>query len=169
MKNYVAFILCIIMALSFCGCNDEDKNLPELPEESSSTRIPESERGEGKLIVNGIESKAHFVVYQTYAELPLVGVLEAFGYTVNWISDTEAIISDSSSSYNLNLTDKTLIKEQTTKNILPFYGNKNYKCEAIEGDIILDDVSMHDVVTKIGKSIIMAINYETLTVTINEK
>ena len=170
MKKYLAFILCIILALSLCSCNNDDSSSSSIDyEESSSSREPEAERGDGKLIVNGNESSASFKVYQTYAELPLVSVLADFGYIATWTSDTVATLSNGTNEYTLNLTDKTLIKTGESKSILPLYGNDTYKCEVVEKDVIVDDVTLYDIMSSIGNPVKLNLDYDTLTVTITNK
>ena len=169
MKKYLAFILCIILALSLCACNHDDSSSSIDYEESSSSREPEAERGDGALVVNGKESTVSFKVYQTYAELPLVSVLAEFGYNATWTSDTVAALSNGTNEYTLNLTDKTLIKAGESKSILPLYGNDTYKCEVVKKEVIVDDVTLYDIMSSIGNPITLNLDYDTLTVTINNK
>lgn len=171
MKKYLALILSILMVLCLCACkngDDESSSLPELESSSSSSEV-QSERGEGKLVIDGIESDASFIIYQTYAELPLVPILEGMGYTVNWINDTEATITYNSKSFTLNLSTKSLIETGNTKNIIPQYGNDNYKCEVKGKGIIVDDVSLYDIMYSLGTPIKLSLDYDTLTVTITKK
>ncbi len=168
MKKYLAFILCIIMVFSLCACKGGDEP-PQLPEESSSSKEPESERGQGKLVINGNEFDASFTVYQTYAELPLIAVLEGLGYVISWQSDTQAFVAGLTSTYTINLTDKTFKNESNGKNVLPLYGNDNYKCEVVERDIIVDDVTLYEIMTSIGHPVTLALDYDTLTVKIDNK
>lgn len=168
MKKYLAFILCIIMVFFLCACNNDDTS-SQISEESSSSSTQESERGQGKLVINGNEVDATFTVYQTYAELPLIAVLEGLGYVISWQSDTQAFVAGLTSTYTLDLTNKTLVNESNGKNVIPLYGNSTYKCEAIEKDIIVDDVTLYEIMASIGHPVRLTLDYDTLTVEINNK
>ncbi len=170
MKKYIALILSIMLALTLCACDDDEdlsSKYPELSETSSSES--QSERGEGKLVINGEEYEAEFTVYQTYAELPLVTVLEGMGYNITWTSDNEATVTHNSKSYTLNLTNKSLTEAGSSKNIIPQYGNNSYKCEIAEKNIIVDDVTLYDIMSSLGTPIRLSLDYDTLTVTITNK
>lgn len=171
MKKSILCVVSLLLFIVFSACNSGEEDFtskyPELFESSSSS-TEENLMGEGKLIVNGKESEQKINIYQTYAELPFITILTELGAKIEW-NDTVANINFNEKTYRLDITSKTLILTGNNKNLIPTRGNSSYKCDVVEGEIILDDVSLYTVMQNLEYPIKYNLDFDALTVEITLK
>ena len=120
-KAFLLFIVAICL-LGFIGC--VDKKLP-------------SEIPEGAVIIDSAE------IYRKYAVLPLCDVIEALGFELTHNGDSASFYFNNI-EYVISITEKTLTKAGDDENYLicpP--GNKHFVCELSNGDLMVDDGTVH--------------------------
>lgn len=176
MKRFLLILISATLILGFCACNSNDSNedlsskYPELFEESSTSQGGQEALGKGKLIVNGEELSESLDVYQTHAIVPLMPILGALGYEIEWTSTTGATLKYNETVYFLDLSSKSVIQEGESKNLLP---NKtqdsSYVCESVEYDIMIDEVTLYSLLNEMATPVKVVLNYESLTVTVTQK
>lgn len=122
MKKVFFLFLVAICLLGFIGC--ADKNPPsEIPEDA--------------VIIDGAE------IYRKYAVLPLCDVIKALGFELTHNGDSTSFYCDNI-EYVISITEKTLTKTGDDENYLicpP--GNKHFVCELSNGDLMVDDGTVH--------------------------
>ena len=120
-KAFLLFIVAICL-LGFIGCADND---------------PPSEIPEDAIIIDGAE------IYRKYAVLPLCDVIEALGFELTHNGNSASFICNDI-EYVILITEKVLTKTGDDENYLicpP--GNKHFVCELSNGDLMVDDVTVH--------------------------
>ena len=122
-KAFLLFIVAIwICLLGFIGCTDND---------------PPSEIPEDAVIIEGAE------IYRKYAVLPLCDVIEALGFELTHNGDRASFYCNNF-EYVISITARTLTKAGDDENYLicpP--GNKHFVCELSNGDLMVDDGTVH--------------------------
>jgi len=89
--------------------------------------------------------------YRYYAVLPLIDVLESLDLNIVWLNDDDAIISSSDVQLTLSLSEKTLIDNRIGDNwLMPAPGIINYYCKVENKNIIVDDNTLHVILTELG-------------------
>ena len=120
-KAFLLFIVAICL-LGFIGC--VDKKLPsEIPEDA--------------VIIDSAE------IYRKYAVLPLCDVIEALGFELTHNGDSASFYFNNI-EYVISITEKTLPKAGDDENYLicpP--GSKHFVCEISNGDLMVDDGTVH--------------------------
>ena len=120
-KAFLLFIVAICL-LGFIGCADND---------------PPSEIPEDAVIIDGSE------IYRKYAVLPLCDVIEALGFELTHNGDSASFYFNNI-EYVISITEKTFTKAGDDENYLicpP--GSKHFVCEISNGDLMVDDDTVH--------------------------
>lgn len=126
------------------------------------------------LLVNGKdiapENYVKFYEIKNYAELPLTAILEEFGATVTWQSDTEAIINLKGKNYTLDAEKCTLKEENSNLNLLtPIYAPGTSAVTDIPmyrtygDDFIVDNYTLQGALTNLGFSYTVKVDYKAET------
>ncbi len=82
-------------------------------------------------------------IYRNYAVLPLCDVIKALGFEVTENGDNASFYCNNI-KYIISITEKTLTKAGDDENYLicpP--GSKHFVCELSNGDLMLDDGTVH--------------------------
>ncbi len=126
------------------------------------------------LLVNGKDiapdNYVKFCEIKNYAELPLTAILEEFGATVKWQSETEAIITLNGKNYNLDAEKCILKEENSTTNILtPLYAPGTAEVADIPmyrtygDDFIVDNYTLQGALKNLGFNYTVKVDYKTET------
>ena len=102
-------------------------------------------------------------VYPEYARLPLIDILTALGFKIEWENDKIANISRDGKSYVLNLKELTFTgnEDEDEFNMLePPPGNSNIYSKVYKREIILDDGTIDSIFTEMGLDIDINIDRE---------
>lgn len=129
------------------------------------------------LLVNGKDiapdNYVKFFEIKNYAELPLTAILEEFGATTVWQSETEAIITLNEKNYILDAEKCTLKEENSTVNILtPIYAPGMAEVADIPmyrtygDDFIVDNYTIQGALKNLGFNHTVKVDYKTETVII---
>ncbi|MBE6802474.1 MAG: hypothetical protein E7530_06295 [Ruminococcaceae bacterium] len=129
------------------------------------------------LLVNGKDiapdNYVKFFEIKNYAELPLTAILEEFGATTVWQSETEAIITLNEKNYILDAEKCTLKEENSTVNILtPLYAPGTAGVTDIPmyrtygDDFIVDNYTLQGALKNLGLYYTVKVDYKTETVII---
>ena len=165
MKNKLIWLLGIALcsfALIVCSVFLLRNKIPQ-NKENNETHNKSTLYINGKLIesdfVEICVNKSVDMDYRYYAVLPLIEVLESFGMDVVWLNDDNAIISSSDAQLTLSLSEKTLIDNRIGDNWLrPVPGIVNYYCKVENKNIIVDDNTLHVILTELGIKVEIDIN-----------
>lgn len=129
------------------------------------------------LLVNGKDiapdNYVKFEEIKNYAELPLTAILEEFGATTEWQSDTEAIITLNGKKYILD-AEKCILKEENSDvNILtPLYAPGTTGVADIPmyrtygDDFIVDNYTLQGALAYLGFNYTVNVDYKNETVII---
>lgn len=114
-----------------------------------------------------------FFENKNYAELPLTAILEEFGATTTWQSETEAIITLNGKNYILDAEKCTLKEENSTVNILtPLFapgiaGVADIPMYRTYGDdFIVDNYTLQGALKNLDLYYTVKVDYKTETVII---
>lgn len=129
------------------------------------------------LLVNGKDiapdNYVKFEEIKNYAELPLTAILEEFGATVKWQSDTEAVITLNGKSYMLNAEKCTLKEENSPINLLTpvFSPGTSEICDipmyrTYGDDFIVDNYTLQGALNNLGFNYTVTVDYKTEIATI---
>ncbi len=122
MKKVFFLFLAVICLVAIIGCSDN--NAPsEIPEDA--------------VIIDGVE------IFRKYAVLPLCDVIEALGFELTHNGNSSSFICNDI-EYVISITEKTLTKAGDDENYLicpP--GSKHFVCELSNGDLMVDDGTVH--------------------------
>lgn len=124
----------------------------------------------GKLIVNGTEiTEKNVFLYSDCTQLPLTAVLKGLGMSVNWFDENRAEVAYKNKKYTLNLSEFSLIENETNENVLlaPPGGKPIYK--TLEKELILDDNTTKSVLFLMKIDVSIQVDRNTNTVYITEK
>ena len=93
---------------------------------------------------NDIGSKDENASYNNgEIRLSVLAVANAIGAEIQWKTDKIAVIKASGNAYELDIENKILSVEGTTKNLLSSaFAGVNYFCEATENDVVVDSDTM---------------------------
>ena len=122
MKKTLIIFLAVICLVAIIGCAGKDTPL-EIPKDA--------------IIIDGAE------IYRKYAVLPLCDVIEALGFELTHNGDSASFYFNNI-KYVISITEKTLTKARNDDNYLicpP--GNKHFVCELSNGDLMVDDDTVH--------------------------
>ena len=130
------------------------------------------------LIVNGKDiapdNYVKFEEIKNYAELPLTAILEEFGATTTWQSESEAIITLNGKSYTLDAERCTLKEENSEINILtPLYAPGTSGVADIPmyrtygDDFIVDNYTLQGALARLGFNYTVKVDYQTETAIIS--
>ncbi len=122
MKKPLIIFLAVICLVAIIGCAGKDTPL-EIPEDA--------------VIIDGAE------IYRKYAVLPLCDVIEALGFELTHNGNSASFICNDI-EYVILITEKVLTKTGDDENYLicpP--GNKHFVCELSNGDLMVDDGTVH--------------------------
>ena len=122
MKKTLIIFLAVICLVAIIGCAGKDTPL-EIPKDA--------------IIIDGAE------IYRKYAVLPLCDVIEALGFELTHNGESASFYFNNI-KYVISITEKTLTKARNDDNYLicpP--GNKHFVCELSNGDLMVDDDTVH--------------------------
>lgn len=108
---------------------------------------------QGDLVVNGeIVCQNNIDIYKNnVAHIPLVKVMQAMGFDVQWENDNVANINGYGKTLVLNVSQMSLIDVDSSHNLItPAPGSRNYYCQAASKDIIIDDNTVKSIMTLLG-------------------
>lgn len=157
MKKSLAIIICLTLLFG-AGCQEYSSPTSS----GTTTNYTEgdtdmnSKKEQYTLIVNGeiVEHKYNVGLNRdkSYAELPMITVLEHLGVTVKWRNDNEALIVFKDRSFNLNLRDHSVIENGKHYNIIitpPGTFHTGYY--AVAGhELIIDSDSVRTFISNVG-------------------
>lgn len=171
MKRLIILLISILL-LSSCADNEDSSSsidMSKYPElfQSSNEETDETEIGQWSISVNDITlENSVAVIYDTYAELPLMPVLKALAFEIQWQDEKIAKIKSESNTFILNLSEKTVKKEGSSTNLIP----KNTKvCRVFNKDIILDATGLYSLMDSMKSPIKVTLDYDLQTVIIKLK
>ncbi len=166
MRKYILLVFTLIFLLFIVSCNDGNEGYSSSDAQSSSEA--ESAIGNGTLIINGTQINTNIEVFPAYAKIPLLSTLEGLGAE---LARSEALceIKYADKTYILDISSKTLALNGESTNILPQDGAENYVMTVINGDLVLDDVSLYKTLDKMGISIRYNLDFDELRVEISLK
>ena len=130
-----------------------------------------------RLFVNGKDiapdNYVKFYEIKNYAFAPLTAILEEYGATVKWTSETDAIITLNGKNYILDAEKCTLKEENGSENLLtPYFapGTKTVKdCPLYtryKDDFIVDNYTLQGALKELGFNYTVYVDYKTETITI---
>ena len=122
MKKVFFLFLAVICLVAIIGCAGKDTPL-EIPKDA--------------VIIDGAE------IYRKYAVLPLCDVIENLGFELTHNGNSASFICNDI-EYVILITEKVLTKTGDDENYLicpP--GNKHFVCELSNGDLMVDDGTVH--------------------------
>ncbi len=130
------------------------------------------------LLVNGKDiapdNYVKFEEIKNYAELPLTAILEEFGATTTWQSETEAIITLKGKNYLLDAEKCILTEENNSVNLLtPLYAPGTSGVADIPmyrtygDDFIVDNYTLQGALANLGFNYTVKVDYKTETAVIN--
>lgn len=174
MKKTLMIIMIILLSLCAYSCNeDEDEDLyskyPELFESSLESNAPKIEIGEGKIIINNVETDIKATIYENTADIPLLAVLEALGADITWNDDSQANMAYNGKTYKVELLNQSLKEEYGPENLLQNNGNPNYNCEVKYRELIIDQVTLCTLMIKLDTRINYEMSYDSMTIAISLK
>lgn len=107
---------------------------------------------DAELFVNGEETGIHVQISSSdtriYSMLPLIAVMQELGSDVEWMDSNQATVDFRGVTFLLNLEEHTFFKEGTDSNLLiPAPGSTTFSCTVQESEIMLDDNTLHSVLT----------------------
>ena len=113
-------------------------------------------------------SGEHVRVYRNDAIMPMFQVLEAYDVSVEWIDEENVSISYNDVTLSLSLNRMELIDKRNGNDcFLPVPDGTNHYCEYLDGEIILDDETMHNILFQLGIRTEILIDYNKGEVVIN--
>ena len=122
MKKVFFLFLATICLVAIIGCVGKDTPL-EIPKDA--------------IIIDGAK------IYRKYAVLPLCDVIEALGFELTHNGDSASFYFNNI-EYVISITEKTFTKAGDDENYLicpP--GSKHFVCEISNGDLMVDDDTVH--------------------------
>ena len=122
MKKPLIIFLAVISLVAIIGCAGKDTPL-EIPKDA--------------IIIDGAE------IYRKYAVLPLCDVIKALGFELTHNGDSASFYFNNI-EYVISITEKTFTKAGDDENYLicpP--GSKHFVCEISNGDLMVDDDTVH--------------------------
>jgi hypothetical protein len=122
MKKVFFLFLAVICLVAIIGCAGKDTPL-EIPKDA--------------IIIDGAE------IYRKYAVLPLCDVIEALGFELTHNGDSASFYFNNI-EYVISITEKTFTTAGDDENYLicpP--GSKHFVCEISNGDLMVDDGTVH--------------------------
>ena len=123
------------------------------------------------IIINGrsIHSK-NALVCNDNAILPMFEVMTTYGVSVEWLNEHDALISYKDVVFELSLSRMELIDNRRGNDwFLPLPGSKYFSCDYIDGEILLDDNTLHNILFQLGIKTEITINYRKGEVSINSR
>ena len=126
MKKPLIIFLAVICLVAIIGCAGKDTPL-EIPKDA--------------IIIDGAK------IYRKYAVLPLCDVIEALGFELTHNGDSASFYFNNI-EYVISITEKTFTKAGDDENYLicpP--GSKHFVCEISNGDLMVDDDTVHALFT----------------------
>lgn len=155
MKNKrIIFLLAGVLGLIIIGCC---VLFTEPKSKEATIKI-------GDKVISG----EHVRVYRNDAIMPMFQVLEAYDVSVEWLDENNAGISYDNVTLSLSLIRMELIDKQSGHDyFLPLPDGTNYYCEYLDGEIILDDETMHYILFQLGIRTEILIDYNKGEVVIN--
>lgn len=121
-----------------------------------------------ELFVNNIAIANEYVkVCSQHIELPLVDVLLAVGYSVNWIDDTSAILSNGEKQIQLDLSEIRVIDLDCNENILPCIAGKDLYlcCDPVDKNLILDEITLRFLLFSLGIKMDVVVDVDRVEIT----
>lgn len=132
MKKATIFVLVTMMCFTLAACRKDPA--------SDAT----GEGRQGTLVVDGQPVSGSVTVYSEYVTLSLCDVLSALGFEMSWNGTDLATFSCDGVKYEICVSEKTLVREGEDDNYLICApGNTHYVCEVVEGELTVDDGTLH--------------------------
>ena len=142
--------------------------------DSSVINIENKTANNCNLFVNGIDISNHEYVYLHYAdnagysfaELPLISIMEALGATVKWESETTAKILYDNKVYILDTSVFTLIEEKSKNDLfmLPPGTVSYYRFRCVDDELLLPDSAAYYILKEMGVQISIDYNNSAIYV-----
>ena len=100
---------------------------------------------QGTLVVEGQSIATHATIYADYATLPLCDVISALGFDLSSDGTDRMSFFCNNVKYEIFISEKTLTKEGSDENYLICApGNRHYVCDIADGDLVIDDNTLHN-------------------------
>ncbi len=126
-----------------------------------------------KLYVNGkrVRTEHVSITENGGARLPLVKVVEALGYDVEWKDESTCTWVANGKTYTLSLTERTLREGEGIDLLAPARNGTNpiYACQAVEGDIVLDNISLWSILLRMDHDLLVYVHFNENRVTVEKK
>ena len=115
----------------------------------------------GDLVVNGeIVCQNDIDIYKNnVAHIPLVKVMQAMGFDIQWENDNVANINGYGKTLVLNVSQMSLIDADSSHNLItPAPGSRNFYCQTASKDIVIDDNTVKSIMTLLEIDIRIDVN-----------
>ena len=105
------------------------------------------------------------------ATLPLVAVIEALGYEVEWKDENTCTWTAASKLYTLSISERTLYEDGKTDLLAPARAADTlpYSCEAVEGDVVVDNITLWSILLRMDHDLLVYVHFNENRVTVEKK
>lgn len=109
------------------------------------------------IYINNVQittSKAYVSTNNNYAIVPVISIIEACGYEIDWLDEQTAVFTINNNKYTISLKNTSVVSQTNNQNLLiPAPGSTNNYIAANNFDIWVDNITFLSLMSLIDKNI----------------